>query len=213
MAERRQSGSRPERAEHETGAAVIGEFGDRFMRQFRGAPVQFERAVGNAELAESDRRTPEAVGLQRVATRFEVAPVDLADQVRPAVVEDLGAVLEPEKVALDVEIARLHLRPHRAVAQHDAVGEVIEKMGHWRVYAPDSNSSPPRKRGSRKTASYLGPLDSRFRGNDGWAEELEWFRITPPRRQVWGRAHPRGGRSRRAGRRGSTCRNGIRARR
>ena len=130
MAERGQPGPRPERAEHKPGAAVMGEFGDRLARQFGGAPVQFERAVGYAELAEGDGRAPETVGLQRIATRFEITAVDLADQVRAAVAQNLGAVFEPEKVALDVEIARLHLRPHRAIAQHDPVGEVIEKMGH-----------------------------------------------------------------------------------
>ena len=81
MAERGQPGARPERAEHEAGAAVMGEFGDRLARQFGGAPVQLERAVGDAELAEGDRRAAKAVGLQRVATRFEIAAVDLADQV------------------------------------------------------------------------------------------------------------------------------------
>ena len=130
MAERGQPGPRPERAEHKTGAAVMDEFGDRLARQFGGAPVQLERALGDAELAEGDRRAPEAVGLQRVATGFEIAAMDLADQVRAAVAQNLGAVLETEKVALDVEIARLHLSPHRAVTQHDPIGEVVEKMGH-----------------------------------------------------------------------------------
>src|SRR5271156_1559620 len=122
MAERGQPGARPERAEHETGAAVVGEFGDRLARQFGGAPVQLERAVGNAELAKGDWRAAEAVGLQRVTTRFEIAAVDL-------------------------EIARLPLRPHPAVAQYDPIGEVIEEMSHWWVYVCDSNSSVPRKRG------------------------------------------------------------------
>src|SRR5271167_399977 len=106
------------------------EFGDGLARQFGGAPIQFEGPVGDAELAEGDRRTAKAVGLQRVATRFEIAAMDLADQVGTAVTQNLGAVLEAEKVAFDVEIARLHLRPHRAVAQHDPISEVIEEMSH-----------------------------------------------------------------------------------
>ena len=36
MAERRQPGARPDRAEHKAGAAVMGEFGDRLARQFGG---------------------------------------------------------------------------------------------------------------------------------------------------------------------------------
>ena len=122
----------------------MGEFGDRLARQFGGAPVQLEGAVGNAELAEGDRRAAEAVGLQHVATRFEIAPMDLADQIGAAVAQNLGAVLEPEKIALDVEIARLHLCSHRAVAQHDPVGEVIEKMSHWPIRRKRAESpSPP----------------------------------------------------------------------
>src|ERR1700751_2750031 len=130
MAERGQPGARSERAEHKAGAAVIGEFGDGLLRQFGGAPVELERAVGNAELAEGDGRAAKTVGLQRVATRLQIAAMNFADQVGAALTQNLGAVLEPEKVALDVEIARLHLRPHGAVAQHDPIGEVIEKMGH-----------------------------------------------------------------------------------
>ena len=67
MAERGQPGARAERAEHEAGAAVVGEFGDRLARQFGGAAVQLEGAVGDAELAEGDRRAAEAVGLHCVA--------------------------------------------------------------------------------------------------------------------------------------------------
>src|SRR5580704_7355491 len=188
----------------------MGELGDRLTRQFGGAPVQLERAVGNSKVAEGDQRAPETVGLQRVATRFEIAPVDLADQIRAAVAQNLGAVFEPEKIALDVEIARLHLCPHRAVAQHDPIGEVIEKMCHWREYACDSNSSPPRKRGSRASAWKPGALGSRFRGNDGWGIKGKRLGTRQPPTQAWGRARPRGGRSRRADRRGSRCRNGIR---
>src|SRR5271169_2909512 len=101
MAERRKPSPRPERAEHKTGAAVIGEFGDGLARQFGGAPVKLEGAVGDAELAEGDRRAAKAVGLQRVATRFEITPVDLADQVGAALTQNLGAVLEPMEIALD----------------------------------------------------------------------------------------------------------------
>src|SRR6516225_9369352 len=105
-------------------------FGDRLAGQFGSAPVQRESAIGYAELAERGWRATKTVGLQGVATRRKIAAVDLADQVGAALVEDLGAVLEPEKVALDVEIERLYSGAHRAVAEHDPVGEVIEKMRH-----------------------------------------------------------------------------------
>src|ERR1700730_10210456 len=210
MAEGWQSGPRSEGPEHKAGAAVMGELGDRLTRQFGGAPGQLERAVGNSNLAEGDRRATETVGLQRVAARFEIAPVDLADQIGAAVAQNLGAVLEPEKIALDVEIARLNLCPHRAVAQHDPIGEVIEKMCHWRGDAGDSNSSLPRKRGSRVSPWKPVAPGSRFRGNDGWGIKGKRRGTRQPPTQAWGRARRAGGRLRRADRRGSRCRNGIR---
>ena len=106
------------------------EFGDRFARDLGGEAVQRKGVVGEAELAEGDRRAAKAVGLDRVAAGGEIAAMDLADQIGTALADDLGAVLVAEKIALDVEVARLHLGPHRAVAQHDAIGEVIEEMGH-----------------------------------------------------------------------------------
>ena len=130
MAERRQPRPRPERAEDEAGPAVMRKLGDRLLRQLGGAAVQLERLVGDAELAQGDRRTTEAVGLQRVAAGREIAAMDFADEVRAAFVEDLGAVLMALEIALDVEIAGLHLRAHRAVAQQHAVGEIVEEMGH-----------------------------------------------------------------------------------
>ena len=56
--------------------------------------------------------------------------MDLADEVGAALAQDLGAVLVAVEIALDVEVARLHLRAHRAVAQQHAVGEIVEEMGH-----------------------------------------------------------------------------------
>ena len=48
--------------------------------------------------------------------------MDLADQIGPAFANDLGAVLVAEKIALDIEVARLDLGSHGSVAQQDAVG-------------------------------------------------------------------------------------------
>ena len=52
------------------------------------------------------------------------------DEVRTALADNFGAVLEAEKVVLDVEIARLHAGPHRAVTEHDAVGQIVEEVCH-----------------------------------------------------------------------------------
>ncbi len=108
----------------------MDEFGDRFARELGGAAVERERPVGEAEFAEGDRRAAKAVGFDRIAAGLEISSVDLADQIRPALADDFGAVLEAEKVALDVEIAPQHLGPHRAVAEHDAVREIIKEVRH-----------------------------------------------------------------------------------
>ncbi len=60
----------------------------------------------------------------------EIEAVNFPDEIRAALVEDLGAVLVPPEIALYIEIARLHLRSHRAIAQQHAVGKIVEKMGH-----------------------------------------------------------------------------------
>src|SRR6516164_8105627 len=75
--------------------------------------------------------------------------MDLADQIGAAVAEDLGAVLTAHKVALDIEIARLHLGAHRAVAEHDAIGEVVEEMRHEPLSAAlrGRGRGPPRRGG------------------------------------------------------------------
>ena len=145
VAERRQAGARADRADHKAGAPVTGEFGDRLAGEFGGAAVQRKGAVGEPELAQGDRRAAKAIGLHRVAAGPQIGEVDLADQVRAAVAQDLGAVLVAEKIALDIEIARLRLGPHRAVAQQHPVGEVVEKMGHasQRVLAETLTRLPP----------------------------------------------------------------------
>ena len=108
----------------------MGELGDRFARQLGGKAVQRKGPIGEPELAQGNRRAAKAVGLHRVAAGLEITPVDFADQIRAALADDLGAVLVAEKVALDIEIERLHPGSHRAVAEHDAVAEIVEKVCH-----------------------------------------------------------------------------------
>ncbi len=102
MAERGQAGPRSDRAQHKAGAAVMHEFGNRFARDLGRQPVQRKRALGKAKLAQGDRRSAKAVGLDRVAAGDEIAAMDFADEVGAALANDLGAVLQPEKVALDI---------------------------------------------------------------------------------------------------------------
>src|SRR4051794_27937101 len=98
MPERRQAGARAERAEYEMGPSVMCELGDRLVRQFGSAAVQFERLVGDAELAKGDRRPTEAVGLQRVAAGHEIEAGDFTGQNPGGLVLGLGGgFLGPKK--------------------------------------------------------------------------------------------------------------------
>src|SRR6185312_2143620 len=134
-AERRQPRAGPDRADDEAGTAVALERVDRLTRQLAGALVERERLVGNPELAQRDRRAAEAVGLHRIGAGAQIAQMDFAHEVWPALTQDLGAVLMAEIVALDIERARLHLRPHGAVAQQDPVGKIVENVWHVTVLA------------------------------------------------------------------------------
>ena len=114
--ERGQPRPRPERAEDKAGAPVMGELGDRLARQFAGAAIEIEGFVGDAELAQGDRRGAEAVGLDRIGPGLEVVAVHLADEIGTALAQDLGAVLVAVEIVLDVKVAGLRLGPHRAIA-------------------------------------------------------------------------------------------------
>ena len=97
----------PTEPKHETGPAVTRNLGNRFARQFAGAAIEVERLVGDAELAKRDRRAAEAVGRDRVAPGAQIGQMNFADEVGPALAEDLGAVLVAVEIALD----RPGLRP------------------------------------------------------------------------------------------------------
>src|SRR6516162_8410776 len=143
--------------------------------------------------------------------------MDLADQIGAAVAEDLGAVLIAHKVALDIEIARLHLGAHRAVAEHDAIGEVVEEMRHRTWYtAGKPPSAALRGRGRVRwfikgsCATRPPPLSPPSPPESGERGRFLKALITPRLRQVSSRARRAGGRSRRSDRLGSRCRSETR---
>ena len=102
VAEAGQLGAGPDAADHPAMAAV-GELLRRLARQFAAALVDLERAVGDVELRQRDRRAAERVGLHHVGAGLEVAAVDVAHQVGAREVQHVGAVLLAEEVPLHVE--------------------------------------------------------------------------------------------------------------
>src|SRR5512134_2636971 len=130
MAQARKLGSRPDRAEDEAVASIAGEFADRLTGEL-ARPLVERKGLGlQSELAERHRRAAKAVGLHNVGAGLEVADVDRAHDVGPRAIEDLGAVLVPEIIALDIEAHRLHAAAHRAVAQQHAIAKCVENGRH-----------------------------------------------------------------------------------
>ena len=128
VAERRQLGAGPDRADH-VAVTPVGEALRRLAGELGGEAVDLVGTVGELELGQRERRAAEAVGLDHVGAGLEIAAMDLPHQIRAGQVEHLGAVLAPPVVALDLQIEHLHARAHAAVAEQDLVGEGVEKVG------------------------------------------------------------------------------------
>ncbi len=122
MAQRRQTRARPNRADDEARAPVAAEFGHRLARQLGGAAIEPIGLVGDAELAERQRRAAEAIGLNRVGAGGEIAAMDVEDEIRTALVENFRTVLVASVILVEAERHRLHSGAGRAVAQQDVVG-------------------------------------------------------------------------------------------
>ena len=128
MAERGEPRARPDRAEHEARPPVALHGIDRLARDLGRAPVEREGLIAHPDLAQGDGRGAEAVGLDRVGAGAEMAEMNVAHQVGAALAQDVGEVLLAAIVALDIELQRLHLGAHRAVAEQHALGQDVEDM-------------------------------------------------------------------------------------
>jgi hypothetical protein len=104
VAEGRQLGARPDRADHPARALGVDQWSAASGRCApRRAPSR--DALGDAVLAEPCPVAAEGVGLDGVAADREVRVVDAADDVGPRDVEDLVAALEALEVLLDAQAA------------------------------------------------------------------------------------------------------------
>jgi hypothetical protein len=95
-------------------------------------PRAIADAVGDVVVAEVGEVAPEGVGLHRVGTGLEVGAVDAREHLRPGDVEDLVAALEALEV-VQGQVGGLQHRPHRPVADEDALAQRIEKRRVVRV--------------------------------------------------------------------------------
>ena len=93
---------------------------------FRRQPVNLQGAILKAKLPESDRRAAKTIGLNQVRTGLQIAAVNLRNNVRPRQVENLGAVLLPQIVPLDVETHRLHATASAAVTKQYPLPQMVK---------------------------------------------------------------------------------------
>ena len=99
-------------------------------RQFGGAAVDLEGAVGQPEFAQRRRRRAEGVGLDHVRPGLEIAAVDVADQVGAGQGQIVGTVLVPVEVLFHRQGQGLDLAAHGAVAQQNPLVQMIENVAH-----------------------------------------------------------------------------------
>ncbi len=126
MAEARQLGARPHRADDEAFASVARKLLDRLARQLGRDLADLEGAVGQVvELAQRDRRAAEGVGFHHVRPGLQIAAMDLAHDVGPRQVQNLGAILLPPIVLFDIERHRLDTAARAAVAEQNTIGEGV----------------------------------------------------------------------------------------
>jgi hypothetical protein len=107
----------------------IGETLGRLAGQFAGDLVDLERAVGEVEFRQRDRRRTEGVGFHHVRPGLEVAAMDVPDQVGAGQDQDVGAILPPPVILLHVQSKRLHAAAHAAITQQDGITQRIKQMG------------------------------------------------------------------------------------
>ena len=137
MAQRRQLGAGPHRAEDEAGHAVAAGphlVGD-LARQPGALLGQFPDTVRNVVVGEVGQVAAERVGLDGVGPGLEVRAVDVSQHVRAGVVEDLVAAFEPEEV-VEREVRGLQHGAHGSVADDNALVQRIEQgRVKWRRHA------------------------------------------------------------------------------
>ena len=97
-----------------------------------GGAVQLDRALAEPPLLEPRARGLERVRLDDVSARVEVGRVNVLDHVRPRQRQVVDAAVPAlATIVLGGELARLHLRAHAAVEEHDAVSQDLEvTAGH-----------------------------------------------------------------------------------
>ena len=127
MAERGQLRPRPDIADH-IAVPAIGKTLRRLARQFHRAAIDLIGLRRQVELAQRDGRTAKGVGQHHIRAGLEIAAMNLAHEIRPREIQNLGAILIIPVILLDIEIGSLNPAAHAAVTQQNLGGKGFEKM-------------------------------------------------------------------------------------
>ena len=116
----------------------------RATRDPRALDVDLAQRVGQAERAELDAVRAERVRLDDVGAGADVLVVDLLHQVRPRQVQRVEALV-------DEHALRVEHRPHRAVADEDALGERVGERQHELIMCRAARTGACRRRSAGTT--------------------------------------------------------------
>jgi hypothetical protein len=118
--QRRQLGGRSHRSRHEPRPFLGRELLRHFPRQLRRFHVDLAHSIRQFKLAQHDARSAKRIRLDDVAADFEKVGVNLPNNVGTAQHQHFAAILFAP-VIVQGRIARLNVRPHRAVIDNDAL--------------------------------------------------------------------------------------------
>jgi hypothetical protein len=93
--------------------------------------IQFVDPIGDVVLAKGDRKGAESVGLNDVATDFEVASVNIGDDIRSSDDQEFVATFEIRSTKIvGSDSAGLNTRAHAAIKNDDTVVDCFKKGAH-----------------------------------------------------------------------------------
>ena len=119
-------GRRADGADHITRPIFRLEFSAGLAGNLRAALVQIKNFVCDAVFGEGDFVPIKRVRLHRIAADGQEALVNFANDFRPGLNENLGAVFVAEIILLNVEVVGVNAGAHSAVEEDDALTDEIE---------------------------------------------------------------------------------------
>jgi hypothetical protein len=91
--------------------------------------VQLKGPVGDAELAQNDLVGPEGIGFHRIAANGQKVLVDLPNDIRPGLQQDLRAVLQTAVIPLHIKSKGMDIGAHGPIEHQHTALQGLEERG------------------------------------------------------------------------------------